>query len=175
MIENYEYTSEQLDELKKYKIMKVLFLLLGCLVLLLQSISWLVVWMRDIPANLTNKIFVTVTLVSTFFFIASQCLFLVRNKRITNIVKTEGKYVGTRLKLRFSNKGSWAGAFVMFFRIISILFLVLLGILIVSFIQNYLNWGKVILKMPLMVLLAVQFLNLSAEIRYQTMLEKDKR
>ena len=175
MIENYEYTSDQIGELKKYRVMKVLFLLLGCLVLLLQSISWLVVWMKDIPVSTTSMVFVTITLVATFFFITSQWFFLIRNKKIRKTVKEEGRYVGQRLKLRFSNKSSWAGAFVVFFRIIAVVFVLLLGILIVSFIQNYLNWGKVILKMPLMVLLAVQFLSLSAEIRYQTMLEKDKR
>ena len=175
MIENYEYTSEQMDELKKYRVMKVLFLLLGCLVLLLQSISWLVVWIRDMPVDFTNKVFVTITLIGTFSFVISQSFLLVRNKNIRNIIEREGKYDGTRLKLRFSNKSSWGGAFAIFFRIIAIVFLILLGILIVSFIQNYLNWGKIILKTPLMVLMAVQFLNLSAEIRYQIMLEKDKK
>ena len=155
--------------------MKILFLLLGCLVLLLQSISWLVVWMKDIPVSLTSKIFVTITLFTSLSFVASQYIFLIRNKKIRKEVKEHGKFVGSRLKLKFSNKASWAGAFVVFFRILAIVFVILLGILIVSFIQNYLNWGKIILKMPLMVLLAIQFLHLSAEVRYQIMLEKDKK
>lgn len=174
-MEDYVYTSSELDELKKYRTMKILFLLLGCLVLLLQSITWLIVWLRDIPVSTSSKVFVTITLVATFLFIASQSVFLIRNKNIVKIVKEQGRFHSKRIKLKFSDKTTWAGAFVILFRIIAIIIVVLLGVLIVTFIRNYLNWGKIVLKMPLMVLVAVQALNLSAELRYQTMLEKSKK
>lgn len=174
-MQDYVYTSEHLDELKKYRTTKILFLLLGCLVLLLQSISWLAVWVKDIPVSTSSMVFVTITLIATFLFVSSQSFFLVRNKQIINTIKEEGKFESKRLKVRFSNKASWSGAFVVFFRIIAVVFVILLVGLIISFVQNYLNWGKIILKMPLMVLLAVQFLSLSAELRYQTMIEKAKK
>jgi len=124
------------------------------------------------PVSTSSMLFVGITLVASLYFVASQCFFAIRNKKVIKTIKEKGQFVTKRVNLKFSDKSSWAGAFVVFFRIIAILFVFLLGALIVSFVQNYLNWGKIILKMPFMVFCAVGFLNLSAEIRYQTMLEK---
>jgi hypothetical protein len=173
-MEQYVYTSNHLPALKKYGVMKILFLLLGCLTLLLQSLAWLIVWMRDMPVSKSDMWFVAITLVSAFYFIAGQCFFLARNRKIINMVSDGGTFVCRRTKIRFSNKASVGGAIALFCKIIAILFVILLGILIVSFIQNYLKWGKVILKMPLMVFLTVSFLHTSAEVRYQALVEKSK-
>lgn len=171
-MEKYVYTDKHLPAFKKYGMMKILFLLLGCLVLLLQSIAWLVVWNKDIDVNVTNMVFVAITLIFSLYFVASQVFFAIRNRKIMCIIRNNGKFTTKRIKLKFSNKASLGGALIVFARIIALLFVILLGILIVSFIQNYLNWGKIILKMPLMVLCAVQFLNLSAELRFQTVIEE---
>ena len=122
----------------------------------------------------TNMVFVTITLIFSLFFIAGQVFFSVRNRKIINAVKRDGKFETVRSKLRFSDKASFAGGLVLFCRILAVLFVILLGILVVSFIQQYLNWGKIILKMPFMVLCAVGFLNTSAELRFQTMVDKCK-
>lgn len=169
---NYVYTSAHMQALKKYSVMKILFILLGSLVLLLQSIAWLVVWMRDMTVSVSDMVFVGITLVVSFLFIASQMFYIFRNKKIMKAIEKDGQFVTTRTKLKFSNKFSAGGAIVIFCKIMAVLFVILLGILMVSFIQNYLNWGKVILKMPLMVFLAVSFLQTSAELKYQAMLEK---
>lgn len=173
-MEQFVYTSVHIPALKKYGFMKILFLLLGCLVLLLQSIAWLVVWNKDIDISTSNMVFVTITLVFTLFFVASQAFFAIRNKKIINTINENGFFKTFRIKLKFSNKASIGGGLVVFCRILAVLFVILLGILIVSFIQNYLNWGKVILKMPFMVFCAVGFLNLSAELRFQTLVEQAK-
>ena len=174
-MEKYVYTEVHLPALKKYSVIKILFLILGCLVLLLQSITWLVVWNKGIDISVTNMVFVGITLVSSLYFVASQVFFAIRNRKIMSTIRREGSFNTKRVKLKFSNKTSFGGALVVFCRIIAILFVILLGILIVSFIQNYLNWGKIILKMPFMVFCAVGFLNLSAELRYQTMVEEAKK
>ena len=170
-MQQYIYSSKHLPALKKYGIMKMLFLFLGCLILLLQSITWLIVWVRDMYISTTDMVFVGLTLASAFYFIVSQSYFLVRNNRIMKTIKKDGSFTSMRVKLRFSNKHSWAGGFVVFCRFLVVLFVILLGIMIVNFVQDYLNWGKVILKMPFMVFCAISILNLSAEMRYQTILE----
>ena len=171
-MEQFVYTKKHLEALKTYKITKITIMFLTCLVVLLQSISWLVVWLRDMPVRTSDMWFVGITLVCALYFLFSQVYFIIHNRKITRAVKTQGQFKTMRVKLKFSNKASWAGGFVVLCRIIAIVFIVLLVALIVSFIQNYLNWGKIILKMPLMVLLAVACLNTSAELRYQTMIEK---
>lgn len=171
-MEQFVYTKKHLDALKIYKAMKITFMLLTCLVLLLQSIAWIIVWVRDMAVSVSDMWFVGITLICSLYFLGSQIFFMIHNRKITKAVKFQGEFKTMRLKLRFSNKSSWAGGLVVFCRIIAIVFVVLLAALIGSFVQNYLNWGKVILKMPLMVLLAVGFLNISAELRYQTMIEK---
>ncbi len=173
-MEKFVYTHIHLPALKKYGTMKILFALLGCLVLLLQSIAWLVVWSRDMEIDTTNMVFVTITLVFSLFFVMGQVFFSVRNRKIMQTIQKDGACATFRTKLRFSNKASWAGGLVLFCRILAVLFVILLGILIVSFIQQYLNWGKIILKMPFMVLIAVGFLNTSAEFRFHSMVEKAK-
>jgi hypothetical protein len=173
-MEHYTYTYGHLNALKKYRQMKILFLTLSCLVVLLQSISWLVVWCKDIEISTSNMVFVTITLIASILFMFSQVFFLFRNKKIMREIEIEGKFETVRLGLRFSNKASWAGAFVFLIKILALLFVVLLGLLIVNFVQDYLNWGKIILKVPFMVFLAVGFLNTSAELKFQTMIEKVK-
>lgn len=169
---NYVYTSAHMQALKKYSVMKILFILLGSLVLLLQSIAWIVVWIRDMDVSVSDMVFVGITLVVSFLFIASQMVYAFRNKKIIKAVEKDGQFVTERTKIKFSNKFSVGGAIVVFCKLMAVLFVILLGILMVSFIQNYLNWGKIILKMPLMVFLAVSFLQTSAELKYQSMLEK---
>lgn len=171
-MKEYIYTSAHIETLKKYSFMKMLFLLLGCLVMLLQSLAWLVVWFKDIDISTSSMVFVTITLICSLYFIASQFFFAIRNRKIIKTIKREGKFITRRIRFKFSDKSSWAGGMVILARIIAILFVVLLGILTISFLQNYINWGKVILKMPFMMFCAVGFLNLSAELRYQTMIEK---
>lgn len=173
-MENFVYSRVHLDVLKKNGVRKVLFLLLGCLVLLLQSIAWLIVRDKDIDVKVSDMVFVGITLVATLFFVCSQLFFGIRNRKIINTIKSGQNFTTKRMKFRFSDKFSWGGGLVVLTRIIALLFVVLLGILIVSFIQNYLNWGKIILKMPLMVFCAVGFLNLSAELRFQGLVEKAK-
>ena len=173
-MEYYTYTHEHLKALKKYGMMKMLFLFLSCLVVLLQSISWLIVWWKDFEVSTSSMVFVTITLVASILFMFSQVFFMIRNRKIMNTIELEGKYESVRLKVKFSNKASWAGALVFLVRILALLFVVLLGILIVNFVQDYLNWGKIILKVPFMVFLAVGFLNTSAELKFQTIVEKMK-
>lgn len=174
-MEKYIYTSDHLRALKKYGIMKIWFLFLGCLVLMLQSMAWLLVWYKEKPATVSDMWFVTITLVFSLFFVASQVFWVKRNRKIMHTIKKDGRFVTNRIKMKFSNKASWGGALVVLSRILAILFVILLGILTVSFIQNYVNWGKVILKMPLTLFCAVSFLNLSAELRYQKIIETAKQ
>ena len=169
---NFVYTSAHMNVLKKYGTMKLLFLLLGCLIILFQSIAWLIVWARDMAVSNSDMIFVGITLLMSFGFMTSQLYFAVRNKKIINIIKNQGKFETKRLKVKFSDRATWAGAFVILVRVLLVLFVILLGVLLVVFIQNYLNWGKILLKMPLMVYFAIAFLDISAELRYQEMIEK---
>ena len=171
-MKEFVYTSAHINALKKYGVMKVLFLLLGCLVLLLQSIAWLIVWLKDIEISTSSMVFVTITLVATLYFIASQCFFAIRNIKIIRTINTNGEFRTRRIKFKFSNISSWAGGMVIVTRVIAIIFVILMAILTVNFLQNYLNWGKVILKVPFMMFCTVGFLNLSAELRFQTMVEK---
>jgi len=173
-MENFVYTRAHLDVLKKNRIKNILFLLLGCLVLLLQSITWLVVWNKDIDIKVSDMVFVGITLICALFFVASQLFFGIRNRQIINTINRGENFTTKRVKFKFSDKHSFGGALVILSRFIALLFVILLGILIVSFIQNYLNWGKVILKMPFMVYCAIGFLNLSAELRFQTLIEQAK-
>jgi len=173
-MQQFIYNSKHLPVLKKYKTIKLLFLFLGCLVLALQSICWLIVWVKNKPITNSDMIFVGITLASALYFVASQSMMIVRNKKMMNIVKDGGSVATMRVKMKFSKKSSFAGILVVFARILAILFVIALVGVIISFIQNYINWGKVILKMPFMVLCAVSMLNISAELRYQTMVEKVK-
>lgn len=174
-MEKYIYTKEHIPTLKKYCTAKIVFLLLGCLVLLLQSISWLVVWLKDIDISISSMVFVGITLVFALSFVGSQFFFAVRTKNIIKLINSEGKFITMRIRRGFSDKTSWGGALTVLARVIAVLFVIFLGILIVSFVQNYLNWGKIILKMPLMVFCAVWFLNMSAELRFQSMIETAKK
>lgn len=171
-MEQFVYSSIHLPALKKYGITKILFTLLGCLVLLLQSITWLIVWLKGVDVSTSDLVFVTITLVSALFFTGSQIFFAIRNKNIRETIKYQGSFQTFRPKLKFSNKASIGGGLVVFCRIIAVVFVILLGVLMANFILDYLNWGKVILKTPIMVLIAVWFLNTSAELRFQTMIEK---
>lgn len=174
-MKQYVYTSAHSTTLNKYRTIKILFLVLGCLVLLLQSICWLIVWGKNMPVSTSDMVFVTITLVASFLFILAQLFFAVRNNQIIRAVRENGECQNVRLGAKFFRQRTFAHGLVILSRIISIVFVLLLGILIVNFIQDYLNWGKVILKLPLMVLLVVEVLNMTAEIRYQTMLEEVDR
>jgi len=173
-MEKFVYSPVHLPALKKYGVLKILFALLGCFVLLLQSLAWLIVWNKNIEVDVTNMVFVGITLIASLFFVMSQVFFSIRNRKMIETIMAKGSFETTRTKMKFANKASIGGGLVVFARIMAVLFVILLGILIVSFIQNYLNWGKIILKMPFMVFCAVGFLNLSAELRFQKIVEKAK-
>ena len=168
----FEYKSAHLKVLKKFGTAKIMFLLLGCLTLLLQSIAWLVVWYNDKPISTSDMVFVAITIIAALLFICTQFFYYRRNSKIMAAVKQYGSIDVPRSKARYSDKGSWAGGLVVLYRVFAVLFVILLGILVVSFIQNYLNWGKVILKMPFMVYCAVGFLNSSADFRFNIESEK---
>ena len=65
-----------------------------------------------------------------------------------------------------------AGAFAVFCKVLAVIFIFVLGVMIYNFVTDFVTWGKIVLKTPLIVLCAVEFLSLSAEISYQSMLEK---
>ena len=171
-MEQFVYTKKHLDAVKKYKIMKIMFLALGCFVLALQSITWLVVWLKDVPVKISDMWFVGITLVYSLYFVASQIFFIIHSRRITAIIKKQGSFTTKRVKLRFSDKSTLAGAFSVFCKILAVIFVAVLGVMIFNFVTDFVAWGKVILKTPLVVLCAIEFLNLAAEISYQAMLEK---
>ena len=173
-MEDYIYKASHFKILRKYGLMKLLFLLLGCLVLLFQSMSWLIVWYRDMSSSLSDKIFVAITLGATFTFMVSQMYFYTRTNKIMRAIREEGSYTLKRFKLKFSKKTSFAGALAVLCRIITVVFIVLLGIMVVNFIKDYVNWGKVILKMPFMFYCAISMLSVSSEFRYQALLDKNK-
>lgn len=168
----YTYTRAHVKALDRYRTIKLLFLLLGCLTLLLQSICWLIVWNKGISVSTTDMVFVTITLIAAFLFVLSQLFFAVRNNKIIKEIDQTGECRYPRYGESFFRKRTIASGLALFMRIISVVFLILLGILIINFIRDYLNWGKVILKLPLMMLIVVEVVNISAEIRHQTMLTK---
>ncbi len=168
----FEYKSAHLKILKKFGVAKLLFLMLGCLTLLLQSIAWLVVWYNDKPTTTSDMVFVAITIIASLLFIAAQFFYYKRNSKIMAAVKQYGSIDVARPRARYSDKTSWTAGLAVFYRVIAVLFVILLGILTVSFIQNYVNWGKVILKMPFMVYCAVAFLSTSAEFRFNIESEK---
>lgn len=171
-MEQFIYTKNHFEALKKYKTMKVLFLALGCFVLALQSITWLVVWLRDMPVKVSDMWFVGITLIYSLYFVISQIFMIIYTNRIISTVNREGSYTTKRLRVRLSDKSTFAGAYTIFCKIMAIVFVVVLAIMLVNFVMDFVNWGKVILKTPLVVLCAIQFLNTSAELSYQTLLEK---
>jgi len=174
-MEDFVYTSVHIKTLKKYGSSKLLFLLLGCLVLLLQSLAWILVWVRDMPSTTTDKVFVAVTILGSFMFISTQMFFFNRNRNMINIIKQQGSLIMKRTRIRFSNKNSLGGGIVVFYKVLAVIITVLLGISIVAFIQNYVNWGKIILKMPFIVYCAVGALNRTADIRFQIAIEKSSQ
>ena len=169
------YTAEHIPVLKKYNFMNMLFLLLGCLVMLLQSIAWLVVWYKDMEINTLNMVFVTITLVFSLFFVMSQVFMYIRNKKIIKTINLYGSFETRRLKIKLSNKHSWGGALRVLCHIFAIIFVVILAAMMFSFVKNYVNWGKVILKVPFMIFCAVSMLNLSAELKIQSLLENSNQ
>ena len=171
-MEQFVYTKNHLDALKKYKTMKVLFLALGCFVLALQSIIWLVVWVKDMPVKVSDMWFVGITLVNALQFVTSQIFFIIHTRHIKIALNKQGTFTTRRVKLRFSDKSTFGGAVVVFSKILAVIFAFILGVMIFNFITDFVTWGKVILKTPLLVLCAIQMLHLSAEVNYQSMLEK---
>lgn len=171
-MEEVVYDKKHLLTLKRYGYAKIMFLLMGCLTLLLQSLAWVVVLFKEVPVSTSSKVFVTITQIGSLLFIISQFALAIRNKHIIKTIITSGKCTTRRLKVKVSNKASFAGGLLVLCRIIAVIFVILLGILVVNFLQNYLNWGKVILKMPIMILLAVEFLNSSAELKFKALLER---
>lgn len=168
----YCYNSKHLNLLNKYSRVKLLFIFMFCLVILLQAITWLLVWGKDIAISTSDMIFVGVTLVGALSLVFSQMVMYRMNANIIKNVKSNGEFKASVSKVRFSNKSSWAWGYVVLTRILCLVFIILLGITVFNFIQNYVNWGKIILKMPLTLFLAVGFLNLSAILRFQINLEK---
>lgn len=171
-MEQFVYTKKHLDALKKYKTTKVLFLALGCFILALQSIIWLVVWVRDMPVKVSDMWFVGITLVYSLQFVSTQIFYIIHTRRIMSTVKKQESFTTRRLKLRFSDKSTFAGAIIVFSKVLVVVFTFILGVMIFNFITDFVTWGKVILKTPIVILCAIEFLDLSAEVNYQAMLEK---
>ena len=171
-MEEFVYTKNHLDAVKKYRTTRMLFLLLGCFVLALQSIAWLVVWLKDIPVKISDMWFVGITLVYSLYFVASQAFLMSYTKKIMKTINNEGSFTTRRVKLRFSDKSTLAGAFVVFCKVLAVIFVVILGVMLYNFISNFVAWGKVVLKTPMVVLCSIEFLNMSSETSYQKMLEK---
>lgn len=171
-MEQFVYTKNHINAVKKYKTMRVLFLALGCFVLALQSIAWLVVWLKNMPIKISDMWFVGITLIYSLYFVISQIFLIIHSRRILERIKKEGSYTTLRIKIRLSDKTTFGGTLTIFAKVLFVIFIILLAIVVTNFISDIVNWGKIILKMPLLVLCAVEFLNLSAELNYQAMLEK---
>ena len=171
-MEQFVYTKKHLDALKKYRVMKIMFLVLGCFVLALQSITWLTVWIKNVPVKVSDMWFVGITLVYSLYFVASQIFYIIHGRRIVNAVKKQGSFTTMRIKLRFSDKSTVAGAFAVFCKVLAVIFIFVLGVMIYNFVTDFVTWGKIVSKTPLIVLCAVKFLSLSEEISYQSIFEK---
>ena len=89
-------------------------------------------------------------------------------------INKEGSFTTRRVKLRFSDKSTFAGAFTVFCKILAVIFVFILAAMLYNFVIDFVSWGKVILKTPIVVLCAIEFLNMSSEISYQAMIEKIK-
>lgn len=173
-VEEYTYNAGHLNLLKKSGVLKLIFSFIFCLIIILQALAWLIVWSKDMSFTTTDTVFVAITILGCLAMLVSQIYFYRHNQTITEHVKIEGSYTTKRLKFKFSQKSSWSWGYLVLTNIITIVFVILLGIMVVNFIQNYVNWGRIILKMPLMLFLAVASLQVSANLRYESLLEKSK-
>ena len=160
-MKDYTYNSNHLNLLKKYGTIKLMFILMFCLVLLLQSMTWLIVWSKDVDIIKSDMVFVVITLIGSLAMMATQMIQYRINFNIIKNVQSEGSFTTRAFKTNFSNKSSWAWGYVLLTRILCVLFIILLGIVVYNFVQNYVNWGEIILKAPMMLFIAIGFLNLS--------------
>ena len=78
-----------------------------------------------------------------------------------------GSFTVKKYTVPYANKNSWAWGYVLLSRIIAVVCVILLGIMLVTFFQNYLNCGRIILKMPLMLYISMAFINLSGVLRFE--------
>ena len=167
------YDKKHMSTLKEYCVIKLMFVFLISLVLLLQSAIWLIVWHRNKSFSISDMVVVGITICSCITMLISQMVYYRYNKQIVNQIDEEGKFEVRRdLNYRFNAKSSWSWGVLLLFRIFTIVIAILTGILVVEFVQDYLNWGKVILKMPILILLLIAFMNTSASLRLRSSIDK---
>lgn len=173
-MKEFQYNRSHLDLLHKYRITRLLFMTLFCFVIIFQSVSWLVVWMGDIEVSVTDMVFVGVTLgLSLVEFICHAWLYAYNNRVIAE-VEQNGSATGYVSRLAVNESSTLANALLVFCRVITVLFTIFVGICIFNFVDNVLNWGRILLKIPALVLVVVGFLNLSGTLRYNKLLSVKK-
>lgn len=173
-MKEFHYDARHLKLLYKYRTTRTLFMTLFCFVILFQSVSWLVVWMSDGEVSTMDMWFVGVTLAfSLIQFICHTWLYSYNNRIISQIEQV-GSAEGFVSKLSVNEKSTFSNMLMILCRIICVLFAVFVGICIFSFIDNFMNWGKILLKIPALVMLLVAFLNLSGVLRFNQLLANQK-
>lgn len=173
-MKSFCYNTSHLTLLHKYKTTRILFMTLFCFVILLQSISWLIVWMDGAVASTMDMVFVGVTLIISFIQFIVHAWLYAYNNRIIKEVKTNGSAVGLMSAIKFNDKTSFGNGLIVFCRILTVVFTVFVGIAMFNFVENFLNWGKVLLKIPALVMLVVMSLNLSGMLRFNKLVLENK-
>ncbi len=167
------YDKKHLSTLKEYCVIKLMFTFLISLVLLLQSAIWLIVWHRNKSFSISDMVVVAITLGCCISMIISQMTYYRYNRNIVKQINEEGKFEIRRdINFRFNAKSGLSWGILLLFRIFTITIAILTGILVVEFVQDYLNWGEVILKMPILLLLLIAFMNTSASLRLRCAIDK---
>lgn len=173
LMKSFKYDSRHLKLMYKYRTMRILFMTLFCFVILFQSVAWLMVWMGDEPISTMDMIFVGATLLlSLTEFICHAWLYYYNNRLIASVEQT-GLAEGF-VSVISANESALSRILLGFCRLLVIVFAVFVGICVFSFVDNIINWGEILLKIPALVMLLVAFLNLSGIIRYNQLLVVEK-
>lgn len=173
-MKSFCYNTSHLTLLYKYRTTRILFMTLFCFVILLQSVSWLIVWMNGTVASVMDMVFVGVTLIVSLIQFISHSWLYAYNNRIIREVETNGSAVGLMSAINFNDKTSFGNGLIVFCRILTVVFAIFVGIAMFNFVQDFLNWGKVMLKIPALVMLVVISLNLSGMLRFNKLVLSDK-
>lgn len=169
---NVTYDERHLSILKEYCVIKLMFTFLISLVMMLQSAIWLIVWYKEKTILTSDVIAVTITLIGCLAMIISQMIYYRHNTNIVNEIEQKGSSEVRDLNFRFNSKSGLAWGLLALFRILAFLLSILTGILIVQFIRDYVNWGEAILKMPIVILMLIAFMNTSASLRLRSAIDK---
>lgn len=173
-MKEFQYNRSHLNLLYKYRTTRLLFMTLFCFVILFQSVAWLIVWMNEIEASVMDMTFVGVTLgLSLFEFISHAWLYTYNNRVIAEI-EQNGTATGYVSRLTVNEKSTFANILLVLCRIITVVFTIFVGICIFNFVENFVNWGKILLKIPALVMVVVAFLNLSGILRFNQLLSHQK-